>query len=298
MSPLVFAMPEAHSFAEEIAAASGLDIGQLKVHTFPDGEGYFRLLSVVKGRDILLITRLDRPDPKVLPLLLLAAGLRQHNATSITLLAPYLPYMRQDAVFNPGEVVTSRAFAHLISQSVDRLITVDPHLHRFKTLSELYAIPTHCLSSAQPMADWIKAESSSPYLIGPDAESEQWVSELASLLDAPCQTLRKVRKGDKDVEISLPDISGLKQHTIVLVDDIISSGGTLLKSTALIKELHPDIDIICCVTHDLADQKAVQALKDAGVKAFASTDTVSSSSAHISMSEHLAQEIRQIFSLL
>ncbi|MDJ0921567.1 MAG: ribose-phosphate diphosphokinase [Henriciella sp.] len=291
MSPVVFALPGAEALATDIAGRLGAMRGELDTRTFPDQERYFRLLSPVKGRDILFVAYLDDPDPKMLSVLMLAEGFRQHGARSVTLVAPYLPYMRQDAEFNPGEIVTARVFAKLVSTAFDGLVTIDPHLHRFNHLGELYEIPTLCLSSATVLARWIEDHAKAPFLIGPDQESEQWVSQIADLIQAPYQTLTKTRRGDRDVDISLPDLAGLQDHTIVLIDDIISSGATIRKTLSLLTGAHLDLDILCCATHGLASEDVIQSLRDLGVRSIATTLTVPGAVSDIPIGELIASEL-------
>ncbi|MCR5880146.1 hypothetical protein LRS04_18875 [Phenylobacterium sp. J367] len=142
--------------------------------------------------------------------------------------------MRQDKAFKAGEAVTSRAFARLLSGAFDRLITVDPHLHRFKALSDLYTIPCVTLHSADLLGAWIRSEAPNALVIGPDSESEQWASDVAAAADAPVVVLRKERFGDRDVRITFPDLTAFAGRQPVLIDDIASSGRTL---TAAAREL-------------------------------------------------------------
>src|SRR6185503_12811188 len=122
---------------------------------------------------IILCTLAD-PDAKFLPLIFAAATARELGAARVGLVAPYLAYMRQDRRFNPGEAVTSRYVAKLISGAFDWLVTVDPHLHRYGALGEIYTIPTRAIHAAPLMSDWIRRNVPDPLIVGPDSESEQW----------------------------------------------------------------------------------------------------------------------------
>ena len=288
MTTLVFTMSGAQSLAEEMADDLGLQLGHIKVHEFPDGETLFRIMDPVAGKHVCLVARLDKPDDKTLQILILADGLRQQDAASVTLVAPYLPYMRQDIAFNSGEVVSARAFAKLISQSFDRVVTVDPHLHRYAALDEVYTIPAQTVSAAAPMAHWIGQQTSAPLIIGPDIESEQWVSKVSSALDAPFYTLRKVRKGDHDVEISLSELNVDTDGTLVLVDDIISSGATMLRTIEQLHVAFPDREIICCAVHCLASAETLDQFSAMGVRAMAATDSVQSKISTIKISGMLS----------
>jgi len=140
-----------------------------------------------------------------LPLLFAADTARDLGARRIGLVAPYLAYMRQDIRFHAGEAVTSRTFAAILSRHLDWLVTVDPHLHRYHELSEIYRIPTQVVHAAPFLASWIKRNVARPLIIGPDLESEQWVSQVAADADAPFLVCEKIRSGDRHVTISIPN---------------------------------------------------------------------------------------------
>ncbi len=227
---LILPLPGNETFAQRLANAGGWELGVLEVRRFPDGESYVRLLSDVVGKSVYLVCTLARPDEGFLRLVFAADAARSLGARTVSLIAPYLSYMRQDRRFRAGEAVTSRSFARLISSSFDRLVTVDPHLHRYPALSSLYAIPTNTLHAAPLLADWIAEEVRSPLVIGPDEESEQWVSAIAERARAPWTVLRKVRHGDRSVDVDVPDLSAWQGRQPVLVDDIASSGHTLIEA--------------------------------------------------------------------
>ena len=142
--------------------------------------------------------------------------------------------MLQDRRFNPGEAVTSRQMAHLISEAFDWMVTVDPHLHPYSDLSEIYSIPTRVVHAAPLVSRWIKANIEKPLIIGPDSESEQWVAAVASDAEAPYCVLEKVRHGDRDFKITLRNLDAWQGRAAVLVDDIISSGHTMIEAVRLL----------------------------------------------------------------
>lgn len=227
---LILPLPGNEAFARGLADAGGWELGVIETRLFPDGESYVRILSDIAGKSVDLVCTLAHPDKNFLRLIFTADAARSLGAQTVTLIAPYLSYMRQDRRFQAGEAVTSRSFARLVSSSFDWLVTVDPHLHRYPALSALYTIPTSVLHAAPLLADWIAAEVRSPLIIGPDEESEQWVSAIAERAGAPWAVLRKIRHGDRSVEIDMPDLSKWQGHEPVLVDDIASSGHTLIEA--------------------------------------------------------------------
>lgn len=234
MSILFIPLSGNDAMARSLAASLGAAIGDIEVRRFPDGETYLRLLSDVQGRETVIVCTLAQPDVKILPLLFLAATARELGASRIGLVAPYLAYMRQDRRFNRGEAVTSRHVARLLSDSFDWLVTVDPHLHRYRSLSEIYPIATEVAHAAPLLSEWIRTNVRMPFIIGPDGESEQWVSAVAHAASAPYTVLQKVRHGDRDVEVSIRNSADLDNRTPVFVDDIISSGRTMAEAVRLI----------------------------------------------------------------
>ncbi|MBP9893373.1 MAG: ribose-phosphate pyrophosphokinase [Planctomycetes bacterium] len=231
------AWPGNEALCASLARALGAATFVLETRHFPDGESYVRIAGDCAG-EIAIVASLDHPDEKTVPLLVLADALRAEGATRVGLIAPYLAYLRQDRQFKSGEAVSSRTFAKLLSAHLDWLVTVDPHLHRYKSLSEVYSIKTHVCHAAPAIAAWIKSNIEKPLLIGPDSESAQWVGDIAARIGAPSITLEKTRKGDRDVEVSVPHIEKWQSHTPVLADDIISTGKTMLAAAKRLRDEH------------------------------------------------------------
>lgn len=227
---MVIAMPGTDALANAIAAAVAGELTGIETRRFPDDEVYLRLQADPKGRSVVVVATLDRPDAKLLSVLFAAGAARSLGAAHIGLVAPYLPYMRQDKRFRDGEAVTSVHFADMVSAAFDWLATVDPHLHRYRSLGEVYRIPAVALQAAPLLSAWIRQHVARPLLVGPDAESEQWVSAVAARAEAPHVVLSKERFGDRDVRVSVPDLSRWAGHTPVLVDDIVSSARTMIEA--------------------------------------------------------------------
>jgi ribose-phosphate pyrophosphokinase len=264
-SPLLLPMPGNEALAAKIGSALGWKIGEIEERRFPDGESYVRIRTSLDDRPVVLVCTLARPDEKFLPLIFAAATARELGALRVGLVAPYLAYMRQDRRFNPGEAVTSRHVAKLLSQPFDWMVTVDPHLHRYGALSDIYMIPTRIIHAAPLISDWIKQNVAVPLIIGPDSESEQWVAAVAKEVGAPYSVLEKIRRGDRDVQITLNDVHPWKGRTPVLVDDIISSGRTMMEAVRLLGAdgwLSP----ICLAVHGIFADRSDERLAALGVQ--------------------------------
>lgn len=284
---LVIPMPGNETLAASLAASLQAELGRIETRAFPDGETYLQFLSELTGRHVILICTLDRPDTKVLPLLFAADTAKELGAAKVTLVAPYLCYMRQDRRFHPGEAVTSVSFARLLSSALDALVTVDPHLHRYHSLSEIYSIPAAVAHSAPLIAQWVVGNERAPLLIGPDMESEQWVSEVASLAKAPYRLLSKQRFGDRHVEITLPDLREFGNRTPVLIDDIVSSGRTMIE-TARKLAAQGIARPTCIAVHALFAKETEKALLEVAAR-IVSTNTVVHPTNAIDLSSTIAE---------
>ncbi|MGD9967593.1 MAG: ribose-phosphate pyrophosphokinase [Hyphomonadaceae bacterium] len=224
-------MPGNETMAQRLAARTAAELGAIETRRFPDGEAYVRIASDVKGKEFNIVCTLAHPDAQFLSLIFAAETARELGATHVNLVAPYLAYMRQDKSFKQGEAISSAHFARLISQSFDSLVTVDPHLHRRRDLSEIFSIPARVEHAALLLADWIRTNVASPLVIGPDVESEQWVAAVAERAGgAPYVVSAKTRLGDRNVKVEVPDLSPWRDRRPVLIDDIVSSGRTMIET--------------------------------------------------------------------
>ncbi len=263
----------------------------VELHNFPDGEHYVRLEGECKDAIVILVVGMRNPDQVLLPLIFLADLLHEMGASKVVLVAPYLAYMRQDIRFKPGEAVSSRSFAAVLSAHIDGLITVDPHLHRYHALSEIYQVPALALSSTELMADWIKAHINMPVLVGPDAESMQWVQAIASVADLPYTVLHKIRRGDRDVEVSMPELDRWRDHTPVLIDDIISSGHTLLETLHHLRSLALP-QAVCVAVHGIFAGEAYDLLRGFGVRDLVTSNSLQHPSNVLDLTPVLTRGIR------
>lgn len=282
--PIIFSLFNSQKLASNIANILNYEIGEITLHQFPDDESKIKVDSLVSNREVIFIDSLDRPNPKLLPLLFAAETVRQLGATQVTLISPYLAYMRQDKEFHSGEGVTSKYFAKIISTYFDALITIDPHLHRYHALNEIYSIPTLVLHAIDKIAAWIKQCVPKPLLIGPDNESSQWVFSISKQIDAPSLILEKIRKGDQFVEISIPDVALYHEHTPILIDDIISTANTMIVTIKHLKKLRMNAPI-CISIHAIFAENAYQHLKEAGAVKIVSCNTIQHPSNEIDVTD-------------
>lgn len=280
------------TIAQAVAAAAGLALAVIKRHRFPDGELRLRLPESLPPR-VVFWRGLHQPNEKLVEILLVARTAHQLGAVHLTLVAPYLAYMRQDIAFNPGEAVSQRVIGRFLAGLFDAVITVDPHLHRVATLEE--AIPVKdaiVLSGAPLLADHIATQRPDVLLIGPDEESLQWVAQAAARHGWAHGVCRKLRHGDRQVDIELPDLP-FAGRAVVLMDDVASSGHTLAQAARLLKAAGAaSVDV--AVTHALFADGAVRLIREAGAGQIWSTDSIPHASNAVSIVPAVAEALRRL----
>ncbi len=273
MKKIFFGMPGNEEMAEQICKILDGEMAEFTLRQFPDEETYLRITSPLEGRLCVIVCSLHHPDNKIIPLYYLSKLCRELKASKLILIAPYLSYMRQDIQFHPGEAVTSEYFAQLVSQWVDELITIDPHLHRKHDMAELYSIPCMVLHAAPVIAEWIIKNIEKPVLIGPDMESEQWVSEVAKNSNSPFTILMKQRIDDRNVIVKLPHVEKYMEHTPVLIDDIISTARTMKETVIQLKNAGMKPPVVIGV-HAIFAGNSFEDLQLAGVEGVVTCNTI------------------------
>ena len=290
---LVLGFSDYATQGRRLADALSLAYSAVEVHHFPDGESRVSLPTRLPPQ-VILCRALDRPNSKLIELLLTAQTARRLGVEQLTLVAPYLCYMRQDTAFHPGEAVSQRIIGRFLAGLFDRVITVDAHLHRIERLNQaLPDIEAINLTAAPLLSEYIQ-QSTTPdqtLLVGPDSESAQWVEAIARGAAREYVIASKQRYGDHQVEITLPEHAYAGKQ-ILLIDDMISTGTTLCRvATDLMERGVASIDAL--VTHALYDVPAGQRMQTAGIRRVCSSDSVSHPSNHLMLDRLLADAARQ-----
>ena len=285
---VVLAYPGFEALAASLARVGG-ELGEVHLRAFPDGELSVRVGADVEGARVTIVCGLQRPDRVFLGLAMLAETARDLGARSVLLVAPYLSYMRQDERFRPGEGVTSRYFARLISELFDGMVTMDPHLHRCSDLGEIFDIPTVCASSAAAVAQWVDACAPTARIVGPDEESAQWADAIAghTASGRPAIVLTKERRGDRDVEVSGDRLTGLSGASVVVVDDIVSTGRTMVAAIEQVQAAGAHV-VACVGVHAVfADDGALGLMLGAGADQVVTCNTIAHATNDVDVTEAL-----------
>lgn len=288
MGTALFAFPECAEPAARLAQELGIALREVSVRHFPDGESLVRV-DPWEGA-ALLYRSLDDPNARLVELLLAVSALRENGARRVMLIAPYLAYMRQDIAFHPGEAVSQRVISGLLAERFDGVLTVDPHLHRIATLAEVMPGTDAICLTAAPLLSGALANVAGAVLVGPDSESRQWVTAIAEPLGLDVLVGEKIRSGDRQVAIRIPGIEGVQGRPAVLVDDVVSSGQTLIEAAHLLRQAGA-ARIEALATHCLARRADLARMEEAGIAALRFTDSVGRSGGTISLAPLIADAI-------
>lgn len=282
-----------HAFADEerparaLADMLAIPFAIISLHTFPDGE----LLPTVPDTapTTIVYRSLARPNDKLIALMLAGDAWRRAGAHRLVLAAPYMCYLRQDAVFSPGQPNSQTVIGEILGSRFDRIITVDAHLHRIRTLSEVFPrAEAQDLCAAPLIARWLREHHPEvECIIGPDLESGNWVGQVAAALEVEHRLMSKVRRGDTDVRLTMDAPQHIKGRALALVDDVCASGGTLIQAIKILKSVGART-IVVCVTHALFDAGVERRLREAGASEIVSTDSVTHPTNAIALTELLA----------
>jgi len=288
-------LPEGAADAARLANKLGVPLHVVGVHRFPDGE--LRVTVGPAAPCVILYAPLDHPNDKLIALLLAAEALRRGGAKRLVLVAPYLCYMRQDKAFHDGEAVSQKAIGNLIAATVDRVVTVDAHLHRTHDIRTVFpGIEAEDLSAMPAIATALRGVDWSTVVVGPDEESAPWVGALGDKLGLAFAVGRKTRGGDRSVEITFPDPELFKGRPALLVDDIVSSGGTLTVAAKALRDAHAaTIDAV--IVHALFPPEMIKDFHRIGIRSVHSTSSVPHPTNAIPLDDVLAAALTKEISL-
>ncbi len=281
--------------ASKVAQELSIEAGRLEIRRFPDGEKYLRVLEEVKDQNVVVIQSIHHtPDELLFEYLLIVDTLKDLGARKVVGFIPYFAYARQDERFHPGEALSFKTVTKLMeSVGTDEIFTIDMHQHRVLKSSEIFKIPSRNLSAMSLLADYVKkaAKLQNPLVIGPDAEAEQWAKIAAERLQTDYDVFEKKRLGDERVE-ERPRRANAKGRDVLIVDDIISTGGTIVEALRIIfSQGARHVDVAC--THPILASGALAKIQKAGAGDIVGTDTAPSPLSPARVAPLIAEEIKR-----
>lgn len=256
--------------ARRLARVLGEAFAPIGLHRFPDGESSVSAAPAAKVS--CLYATLNRPDARLTPLLMAADALRRRGAERLILAAPYLPYLRQDKVFAPGQALSRDVFGGVIGAAFDKVVTVQAHMHRTRDLGAAFGgKPVVNLSAVELLAragGW-----TDPVFVAPDIEAESWARAAAATIGGDWTGFEKVRDGDREVRVGPARADAVRGRRTVILDDICSSGATLISAAAsLFAAGAASVDV--AIAHALFSTEVQSRLREAGIGRILSTDSI------------------------
>ncbi len=264
----------------------------MQISSFPDGEIYLRFNAEMKGKKLIIVQSFQ-PDANKSLFQILVAAETAHNlgAKKVILAAPYLGFMRQDKQFNSGEAITSKIMGKHLSMCLDKIITIDPHLHRYKSLADVFSIPHKILTANLLIAEYIQKKIKNAVIVGPDWESYQWAEEVAMKIGAEASCLEKTRFSSRKVRVKMVKPVPLLGRNCVLVDDIISTGNTMAEAAKKVKSLGAKT-ITAIGIHGLFVD-GTKKLYNAGINTIVTTNCIEHETNEIDVTSLLLEELKK-----
>lgn len=292
---IVIGGSSSEGLASKVAVELGSKLGGLELRRFPDGERYLRVLDNVNGENVVVIQSIHHtPDELLFEFLLLVDTLKDLGAKKVIAFIPYFAYARQDERFKTGEALSFTTVAKLIDTvGTDEVFTIDMHQHRVLDSSKVFRMKSHNISAMPLLADYVKKTGTAhkPLVIGPDAEAEQWAKLAAERLETDYDVFEKKRLGDERVEVR-PRKANAKGREVLIVDDIISTGGTIVEASKILLSQGASKVYVAC-THPILASGALEKILKAGVKSVVGTDTVPSPVSLVSVAPLIASEVKR-----
>lgn len=277
----------ARALAHELKAT----YSPLTISAFPDGDKYLKFNTSLKNKTVVLVQSFQpHPEKSLLNVIFTGQTAQDLGAKKVILVAPYLAYTRQDARFHPGEAVSSKIMGKLISGAVDKIITLDPHLHRYRSMKEVFSCEATKLSANGLIGKYIQKNIRDPVLVGPDGESSQWATKIAGTIGAQATVFEKKRYSSWKVRVEMVKPLPLKGRNIVIVDDIISTGKTMMEAVKLAKR-HKAKSVTAIGVHGIFVGNCYQKLKKMSVKVI-STNCIEHASNRIDIVSLLVKELK------
>lgn len=281
---IVIGGSSSRKLADDLARELGTDVIQATSKRFPDGECYIRLEMEGIEREVVIVQN-SHPDDMFVELLLLQDAAARLGAEKITNVIPYFGYARQDKLFNKGEAVSAAVMVEHIEMKADKVITVDIHsaetLDWFKTAKGVDVHATSCIGS-------YFSDKGIDLVLAPDEGAAERAEGVAKILGCDWDHLVKTRLSGTEVRIT-PKRLDVKGKSVLIVDDIISTGGTIEAATKQLRSLGARRIVAVC-THGLFTMGALERLRKC-CDAVLSTNTLENEVSEISVAPAIAKAI-------
>ncbi len=270
--------------AAKVAGEMGESLSPIETRRFPDGERYIRVKGEVPN-DVVVIQSTGYPqDENLMELFLLLKNLKSLGVERTRVVIPYFGYGRQERRFKSGEAVSAVIIAELLEAAgASEIYSINLHE---KNIKEFFNIPVHEISAMPLIASYIKEQMDNPMIIGPDKGAMGFAEEISGILNCECDHLEKIRISPEKVETK-PKNLDVAEREVAIIDDIISTGGTIVSAAKILRDLGASKVVVGCV-HPVLVEDALLKIFAAGVDDVFATDTLKSSVSNISVAPLVA----------
>lgn len=273
-SPRIFAGSSNQDLAKVVSKKSRIPLGNVELGVFADGERDVWIKDDVNNSNVFVLQSNSRPvNDNIIELSLIADALRRSGAHKITAVIPYFGYSRKEKQNRPGEPISAKVIADLIIASgINKVVCLDLHAD---AVVGFFDVPVIYLSALEVLAKRLKKEKlTNPVVVAPDVGGVKRARNFATILDAPLAVIEKHRYTNLRDQMEVLSISGeMGEDTAIIVDDIISTGGTIIESANALKDRKVK-KIIVCATHGVFASDAITKLEKSPVDKIFVTNSI------------------------
>ncbi|MBI4327142.1 MAG: ribose-phosphate pyrophosphokinase [Chloroflexi bacterium] len=258
--------------AKAIAAYIGIELGKSTVSAFPDGETFVKVEENVRGQDVFLVQSTSPPtNHNLMEMFILMDALRRASASRITAVLPFYGYARQDRKDQPRVPITAKLVANLlVAAGANRILTMDLHAQQ---IQGFFDIPVDHLYAAPVMYEYLKAKQlPNLVVVSPDVGGLKMAHAYSEVLEAGLAIVAKRRRSATEVE-SMTVIGEIRGKTVLLVDDLTETAGTLTTAAVLLKRKGAK-RVLACVSHAILNDLGIQRMRKSNIDELITTDTV------------------------
>lgn len=292
--PLIIPGPSSPLLAQRLADVCGYEVAVVNYRVFPDGESYIRVKNDLKGEVAIVVQSCPPPqDKRIIELLQLIDASLRARASKVIAVVPYLAYSRQDKVFLPYEALSSKVIAKAV-EAVGAASLITVNVHSELVLGYFEKIRVLGVDAFPEIADYLTSLGlRDPLVLSPDKKRYRDAQKVAELINGEAAYLEKKRNLETGEVTTEEKALAIESRDVVIVDDIISTGGTIANAAKIISKNNPRRIIAACV-HGLYAANALEKLAAAGVKRVISTDTIESQTSKVTVAKAIASAIKRL----